>query len=58
MRDEWDGEGDVESETRVALLPDGLVVTIAVEPGTSQDEVAMLAVQAWQGLPEPDVPND
>ncbi|MFE6401033.1 hypothetical protein [Streptomyces alboflavus] len=53
---EWND--DPASETRVALLPDGLVVSMAVAPGTPQDEVAMLAVQVWQSLPEPDVPND
>ncbi|MEV1026057.1 hypothetical protein [Streptomyces sp. NPDC050264] len=56
MSDEW--EQEPASESRVAMLPDGLVVSIEVEPGTSQDVVALLAVQAWQGLPEPDVPND
>ncbi|MGH4031558.1 hypothetical protein ACQB60_21780 [Actinomycetota bacterium Odt1-20B] len=56
MPDEWSEEPWTES--RIALMPDGLVVQIAVEPGTSQDTVALLAVQAWQGLPEPEVPND
>lgn len=56
MSDQPDQEPALES--RVALLPDGLVMTIEVEPGTPQDEVALMAVQAWQGLPEPEVPND
>ncbi|MFD6415709.1 hypothetical protein [Streptomyces sp. NPDC060194] len=56
MPDEWNEEP--ASETRVALLPDGLVVSVEVEQGTPQDEVALLAVQAWQVLPEPDAPDD
>ncbi|MFD8567944.1 hypothetical protein [Streptomyces sp. NPDC059639] len=56
MSEDWEQEAD--SEARVALLPDGLVVSIQVPTGTSQDDVALMAAQAWQGLPEPDVPND
>lgn len=38
---------------RTATLPDGTRMVIAVKPGLTQDEVDLLAAQAWQDVPEP-----
>lgn len=41
-----------EMEMRRATLPDGTRITLACEPGLSQDEVDLVAAEVWQEIPE------
>lgn len=49
MADDEQGPG---MEMRRATLPDGSEMVLAVKAGLSQDEVDLLAAQAWGDVPE------